>query len=92
MIYAVDHYMDQIRVKAKREYDGILKKDKYHYFDVERDARDFIRKRAQEAVRHAEAELDRALARSRKCYKKFPPVKIPEPEQFAAEDSQGAKK
>lgn len=82
MIYAVDKYMDWLKLKDKREtVPGFSNatEPKYHYFDTEREARDFIRKRAQDGVRKAEHALDKAIARSRRCYKKFPPIKLTEP-------------
>jgi hypothetical protein len=81
--------MDQIRVKKEREHDAILKQEKYHYFDTEQEANDFIRKRAQTEVRNAELALDKAIERSRKCYRKFPIFKIASP---TAAVSDGGKK
>lgn len=77
MIYAVDKYMDSIKVKTERETIpafGGTREDKYHYFDIENDARAFIRKRSLDAYYAVEAAVDKARNRHNRNCKKFPPI------------------
>lgn len=73
MIYAVDRYLDVIKVKLEREtvpgFSGL--QDKYHYFDSEPHAKTFIRARAEKELAVAERRLRAAQARVRKCERKF---------------------
>ena len=74
MIYAVERYMDVLKVKNEEETVpgfGGTREPKYHYFKSEADARAFIRKRAEEARDKAKRELARAEARLKRCNKKF---------------------
>lgn len=72
MIYAVDRYMDQIRVKKEREI--VLKQEKYHYFDTENEARSFIRTRSLDAYYAAESAAEKARKRHNRNCKRFPTI------------------
>lgn len=81
MIYAVDKYMDAIKVKKEREYEPFgsnvgTENLKYHYFDTENEARQFIRKRSLDAYYAAEAEVAKAQRRHNKNCKKYPSIKL----------------
>lgn len=74
MLYAVERYMDVLKVKAERETVpdwGGKRCDKYHYFDVEQDAKDFIIARAEQRSLEAENEFIVAKRRAQKCKRKF---------------------
>ena len=70
MIYAVDKYVDRLFSTAKKET-GWNDEDKYHYFDTEQDAKDFIINRALTKVDLAESALRQAQKRYQKCLKKY---------------------
>ena len=79
MIYAVDRFMDHIRVKKEREYDSVFKQDKYHYFDTENEARSFIRTRSLDAYYAAEAAAEKARLKHNRNCKKYPPIAAIDP-------------
>lgn len=70
-LFAVDPYVDQIRVKKERKYCPILKRFDAEYFDTEKDAKLFLIARAEKRVLEAEDKLAKAKGRLKKCVKKW---------------------
>lgn len=70
--FAVSKWQDTIKVKEKKEVFGAGQLEYYTYFDLEWQARRFIRERAEKALTDAEKAVRSAKARVRKCNKKFP--------------------
>ena len=73
MIYVVDKYLDQIREK-----ESVTQANVYEYFDSLDAAHTFLRNRATALVAKAERNLRAAYSRERKCYKKFPEIRLGE--------------
>lgn len=73
MIFAVERYMDAFKVKYEREtVPGFAKReDKYHYFETEAQAREFLCHRAKINLENAEAKARAAKKRLQKCRRKF---------------------
>lgn len=69
VFFAVSPYQDVIKQKRKREF--FCGKPIYEYFSTDEEARAFIRQRADAECAKAEKALERAIARTKKCQKKF---------------------
>ena len=71
VLYAVDPYLDQVRVRTERRYCQIMKRFDAEYFETESAAKKFIIERAMARVLKAEDELRKAKDRHRKCLRRF---------------------
>ena len=69
MIYAVDKYLDVLKVKQEKEFFGA--EPKYHYFDTEDQAKHFIRERALQEFLKEEKKCEAARRRVNRVGKKF---------------------